>query len=393
MSLEKKTVAIVFLIVLSTFDAVVLPYLRLSIADISIIAMLFIMGITRRGMITSLKFLLIPIPLALGANAINYLTFAINHHLEFDKTLLISGFIRPTFFTILAINLYHTLKYIKIDLEQISRGISIGVLAISTIVFMQFIGYWPAQFHNNPSFGESGRWTIFQEGWRPTGLSNEASFVGIFLVLLLSLQLYIKELTPFSKAAYHKYAPLFTLLGCFFTTSRLSLLLGLCVLALQSRMNFKFLALFVVLLTIPFSDTGLLNRFSNLSSFDGDASTIERYGSTLAYTDAILSGNYILGTGYLNGSNVALKYAAPLVVQELGDRSLPAFSLPLQIVLELGLPLTIIILISLALKMRRYSAWPLFTVLLCSFFTGIQNFVFAYIFISLSMYVKNSLRK
>jgi len=383
--------AILSLVVLSTFDSVVIPYLRLSVADISIIGVLFALGVSKQGMHRSIYYLIIGVGIFFIVNSIVYLTHTILHEETFELRQLFRGILRPVLFIFLAINLYYSLRKCNIDGRRLYAALSIGGGLLTIIVLTQYTGHWPAQYHNNPAFSESGRWTFFNEGWRPTGLSNEASFVGIFLVLILSLQIYLKENIALGKSKLLAIAPYITLIGCFLTTSRIAFLIGVFLLIIHMRLGYKLLFISIAILFILFFENFVPVRILALGSFDGDASTLVRYGSNLAFINAILSGNYILGVGYLNGSNVAMQYANPAVLEAHGDLILPAFSVPLQLMLELGLPLFFLALFILIYKRKCIFTLPIITVMLASLVTGIQNFVFVYIFISLAVYAKHSL--
>ena len=390
---NNKVILIAMLVILSTYDSIVIPYLRISIADISLLSIIFFLGLTYKGLKKSVYFVTIVLPIFLLINAIIYILFILMHNKNLEIAVFVSGFLRPAMFIVIAINIYYGLKSINLKNEDLYKSICIGSILLSLVVILQYFGIWPAQYHNNPSFGESSRWTNFSEGWRPTGLSNEASFTGIFLVLLLSFQLYIKQKLNRKEIFIYKYSSLFTLIGCFCTTSRLSLIIGLFIFAVQSNYMVKLVIALTIMLIILFYDIELLSRITNLLTFDGDASTIERYGSFLAYYKAIASGDYLMGTGYLNSSDVVLEFADPLVSEVLNNRTLPAFSLPLQLIFELGIPLIFFLSVFCLWKLRNFMSSPLLALVICSLFTGIQNFVFVYVFMALLIHAKNSFRK
>lgn len=381
------------LIVLSTYDSVVMPLFRISVADASIVAAIIFLGITKRGLYQSTRLTSAIFALVVSVNSIIYIFHVVVYDGIFDLALLISGFLRPALFVFLAINFYYSLKLHALNPYRIYTAISLGALSLSLIVMAQYFGYWPAHYHNNPAFGESGRWTLFSEGWRPTGLSNEASFVGIFLVLILSLQLYLKNRICLQGSLLFSMAPYVTLLGCYFTTSRIALILGLLAMSVYASNKIKILLIpLSALVFFVFAEGLISDRYLSIFSIDGDASTLERYGSAIAYLNAIVSGKYFFGTGYLNGSNVAMQFADQAVISILDERNMPAFSLPLQLLLELGVPLFIITL-ALLYKHWRLITTPLLFVLLASMLTGVQNFVFVYIFISLATYARYSFHK
>lgn len=391
--LNTTQLSLSLLIILSTYDSLVLPLIRISIADAAVVVFIFFIGITGRGFYQSIWITFISFACMIGANAIIYAFSTIVHGGDFDAKLLISGFLRPALYVILAINLYYGLALKKISLDKFYIALSTAGVVLSLIVMAQFFSYWPPHYHNNPSFGESGRWTLFSEGWRPTGLSNEASFAGIFLALILSLQIYIKNKISLREDILLSVSPYLTLLGCYFTTSRISLILGLLVIVLNLRAKIKLVVIpLSALVIIMFGESVVPDRYLNILAFNGDPSTLERYGSAIAYINAIFSGDYFFGTGYLNGSNIAMKFLDPAVIFVLDDRELPAFSLPLQVLLEFGVPIFLFVLTLLYKKISSMTD-PLLFVLLASAITGIQNFVFVYIFISLVIYAKYSLHK
>jgi hypothetical protein len=374
------------LLVGATFDAIVIPVIRLSIADcvlaFSLIAFGFSRDTPRR--FTYFLFWIAPIIL-IGNAAIFFFYEASKVGRGFDLALLITGFIRPFTFVLIAIGFYGQLEKWQFSSKDIASAVVWAGCLLSLVVLLQYIGLFPSMFHNNPSFGETGRFTIFAEGWRPTGLSNEASFVGIFLFLLFAYVACSKANTPGTQKSPVQWPELVIFAGCFFTTSRLALLLAAIFLILQNPSFKKGVLIAIIGVTVlPFLD---LSRFGNVFVFDGDASTIERYGSFFAYVAALADPATLFGTGYLNSGTAVLPYIDPLVIQVLGDRQLPAFSLPLQLLVEIGPLFCSFGLFYCVLKWRHhFRDQRLYAVIVTSLLTGIQNFIFIYIFVALVIY-------
>lgn len=385
-----KHIAFGFLLVAATFDAIVIPGIRLSVADCAMLSSLAAFGFTRETIRRCIYFAIWVFPIVLMLNAVVFLFFeAGNVTKNVDFSSLLSGFVRPAFFILLSICFYGQMEKYRFSRSDIYSVIIWAGLSLSFIVFLQYIGVFPSMYHNNPSFGEAGRYTVFAEGWRPTGLTNEASFVGIFLFLLFvaSSQTQVKNLAR--AIVVREWAPIMIFCGCFFTTSRLAVLLAV-VFALLQKPSLKKGVLLVLggLAVIPLLD---ISRFGNVFAFDGDASTIERYGSLFAYWEALGDPATLFGTGYLNSSSVVLPHIDPIVLQVLGERQLPAFSLPLQLLVELGPILCGFIIILCLLKWRAsFNDRRLYAVIVVSFLTGIQNFLFIYVFVALVFYDRHS---
>lgn len=378
------------LIVMTTFDAVVLPVIRLSIGDVCMLLAVLVAGL-ERNTIRRLSLFgggVVPTVLILNA-AIFFIYLAFSNATDQDLGKLISGFIRPFFFVTLAIIFYGMLESKKINDADLSFIVKVAGVILSWIVVMQYLGIAPPMYHNNPSFGEVGRFTFFSEGWRPTGLTNEASFVGIFLFLLFIGSIAYRSDDKIIGRWRNQIASGIIFIGCLASTSRIAVILAALFIVFR-KPTFQKLAVFsfVVPGVFAFLD---LSRFENILMFDGDASTIERYGSLFAYLDALLDPANVFGTGYLNSVELVSKYIDPIVSSVLGDRTLVAFSLPLQLAVELGPFLFLTILIVAYFKFNRYLRdIRVLAVLLASTLTGVQNFLFIYIFISMVIYERNS---
>lgn len=383
-------VALGILLTAATFDAITIPGARLSLADCAMIFSFAVVGFTRATLRRCLYFLLWITPIIISVNAVVFFFYeasVVGKGTEFGA--LVSGFVRPILFVLISICFYGMLEKEKFSKQEIQFAISIASLLLSVVIILQYFGVAPPMYHNNPSFGETGRFTVFSEGWRPTGLSNEASFVGIFLFLMFVASLRAAR----QDAKWEWFGPktgvFITLIGCFFTTSRLSLLLAVVFLMMQKpslKKSLMFASLFLVV--TPFLDIG---RFQNIFVFDGDASTIERYGSFFAYSSALLDPANLFGTGYLNSGTAVLPYIDPIVLQVLEGRQLPAFSLPLQLFVEFGPILCITLFAVFWIKWRHLiSDIRFYAVIVVSFVTGIQNFLFVYIFITLVFYERHT---
>ena len=392
--MNRNVVGLFLAISLATFDSLVLPYTRLSIGDIAILIYTIYMGHSKNGYNLSLKLLFIYFPLLLCINAIVYFQYIIFENSVIQPSLMIFGFLRPLYFSLMAIKVYYGFKIRRLTLRDIYMAISLASAFLTIVVILQYFGKWFPQFYNNPAFGETGRWAYFSEGWRPTGFTNEASFVGIFLVLMLALQL---DLLKFSETEYvgliYKAAPFVTVLGCVFTTSRISLVMALILAIFRASKKYKILIIVALIPIFMWSESELIPRLANLLRYNGDPSTIERYGSSLAYANAILSGKYFFGTGYLNGVEAASKYMDPAVREVLKDRNMPSFCLPLQALLEFGVPLTIFVGFFAFKILRKYFSTSVMALCACSLVTGLQNFLFVFVFSSLMAYVHNSCHK
>ena len=378
------------LLVLTTFDAVVVPGVRLSIADLSLLLGILIAGFHGETLRRLGLFFGAVVPLVLVVNAaIFFVYLAWSDGAVQDFTRLISGFVRPILFVTLAILFYGILDSQKVTSEDIGVAIKYAGILLSFIVILQYAGVAPPMFHNNPSFGESGRFTVFSEGWRPTGLTNEASFVGIFLFLIFISSIFYRKAGGTGGVWRENIPSGIIFCGCLASTSRIALLLAVIFVFLRKP---TFGRIFLLGLAVPivfaFVD---LSRFQNMLVFDGDASTIERYGSLFAYTNTLLDPANFFGTGYLNSVELVNNYADPMVMKVLGDRKLPAFSLPLQLLVELGPLVFMLLFLFLFLKYKRYMLdVRIIAVIVASALTGIQNFLFIYVFISLVIYERNS---
>lgn len=383
-------VAFGMLLVVATFDAITIPVARLSIADCAMLLSIAIVGCTRATLQRCVYLVAWIVPIIILANAVVFFFYEANVATKgTDFSVLVSGFIRPALFVLISLGFYGSLEKQNFTASEIRTIITVAALFLTIVVILQYLGIAPPMYHNNPSFGETGRYTVFSEGWRPTGLSNEASFVGIFLLLIFVASLKGVKYDDSWKWFGPKMGASIAFIGCFFTTSRLSLLLAVLFLIMQRPSIKKILLIFsLALLAIPLLDIG---RFQNILAFDGDASTIERYGSLFAYSSALFDPSNIFGTGYLNSSAAVEPYIDPIVRRVLGERQLPAFSLPLQLLVELGPILCVIVLIVCWIKWRNVIVDSrLRAVIIVSFVTGIQNFIFVYIFIALVFYERHT---
>lgn len=381
-----RSLALGTLITAATFDALTVPVARLSIADCSMLLTVGAFGVNRDTLRRSCYFLFWIVPIVLLINAAIFFFYqARSAEVAADLSLLGSGFVRPIFFVLMSIGFYGVLERKKFSSAEIHQGVAFAAFLITAVVVLQYFGIAPPMYHNNPSFGETGRYTVFSEGWRPTGLTNEASFVGIFIFLLFVTAVRASEKSSHWHFLSARFCLVVAFLGCFFTTSRLALLLAVAVLVMQ-RPSFKkiFISIFLLLLVLPFLD---IDRFQNVLAFEGDASTIERYGSLFAYASALVDPACIWGTGYLNSGAVISSHISALVLGVLGDRQLPAFSLPLQLAVELGPIVFLGLVLFVWIKwIRHIRDIRLNAVILVSFLTGIQNFIFVYIFVALVFY-------
>jgi hypothetical protein len=384
------SVGIGFLIALASFDAIVLPGIRLSVADLSLLIAIMALGFHASTIRAAAFFWGVMVPIILLINSAIFLFHeALSNSAYADYSLLISGFLRPIFFTTIAIFFYGMLRDRLLTKSDIERSIQVAGLVLSVVVALQYFKLFPLMYHNNPSFGESGRFTVFAEGWRPTGLTNEASFVGIFLFLLFVASI-ARPRDGDSSPGYREFVPpAIVFVGCLLSTSRISLALSVAFVIFR-KPSAKRLALILlaVPLLLPYVD---MTRLENMMVFNGDASTIERYGSFFAYIGALTDASNFFGTGYLNSTSMVMRYADPLLLKVLGDRSLPAFSLPLQLMVELGPGMFLLLVLIGMMKYRK----QIFDVRIIAVFaaaavTGVQNFLFVYIYIAVVVYERNS---
>lgn len=377
---------LVFLIFMSCFDSFVIPFTRFSIADLTLFSTLIIIGFSKKTFIFSMPRVLTFWLCFIILSLVNSIGYQVVNDSSFSFFNSITGVFRPLFFSLIAVLFYSYVKLKEFNYELLCLSFLFSGVLISLFVFFQYLGFFPPMYFNNPAFGEVGRWMSFSEGWRPTGLTNEASFIGIYIVLMMVFAFYVKSV--FLK----KYANLLLFLcnlGCFFTTSRLALIISLLLSFFYLKSKYRFvLFLPVVIVLFSFFD---MSRFYNLLSFDGDASTIERYGSNISYVKAWLGNIVSFMPGYLNANVVVYGYVDPVVIKVLDNRELTAFSLPLQMLVEFGSVGFFALLIVIYLLNKRWFFSFFSLVLFCvSLTTGIQNFLFVYIYIAGSIYVKSS---
>lgn len=377
---------LVFLIFMSCFDSFVIPFTRFSIADVTLFLTLIIVGFSKKSFIFSMHRVLTFWSCFIILSLVNSVGYQVIYDSNISFINSITGVFRPLFFSSIAALFYAYLKLKMFNYELVCLSFLFSGALISGFVFFQYLGLFPPMYFNNPAFGEVGRWMSFSEGWRPTGLTNEASFIGIYIVLVMVFAFYVKSIR-FKK---HANAFLFVCnLGCFFTTSRLALIISLLLSFFYLKSKYRFvLFLPIIIILVSFFD---MSRFYNLLSFDGDASTIERYGSNISYVKAWLDNIISFMPGYLNANVMVDGYVDPVVIQVLGNRELTAFSLPLQMLVEFGSVgcFALLILIYLLNKNWFFSFFSL--VFFCvSLTTGIQNFLFVYVYIAGSIYVKSS---
>lgn len=379
-----------FLLVLATFDSVVVPFFRLSIADIVMLVSLPLLGIRFSNLEISFTKLAKTIAMIFIINTIAFLSYeAWRAESDAEYSLLISGFLRPILFTNLAFLFYAALHSNKISKEDLYKSIHVGGCILAFLVILQYFGLFFPTYHNNPSFGEIGRWNYTSLGWRPTGLSNEASFVGVYLVLFFSGSLWYLKSKCGRNKLYYSISSFFIFIGCVLSTSRIALLLACLVyFVFFPNMLRSLFGIFILIVWGSFQD---LSRYRNLLAFGGDASTIERYGSIFSYLASLKDPRDFFGTGYLNSRGLISKHIDSAVIMVLKDRSLPAFSLPLQLAVDFG-PLLFLVFCFYVIVMykKELSNIKLVPILLVSIVTGIQNFLFCYIFFALVIYERNS---
>lgn len=379
-------IVLVFLIFMSSFDSFVIPYTRFSIADLTLFSILIIVGFSKKTFIFSMRRVLTFWLCFIILSIVNSVGYQVTYDLNVSFINSITGVFRPLFFSLIAALFYAYLKLRMFNYELVCLSFLLSGALISGFVFFQYLGLFPPMYFNNPAFGEVGRWMSFSEGWRPTGLTNEASFVGIYIVLVMVFAFYVKSVR------FVKYANILLFicsLGCFFTTSRLALIISLLISFFYLKPKYRFILFLPMIITlVSFFDMG---RFYNLLSFDGDASTIERYGSNISYIKAWLDNIISFMPGYLNANVMVYGYVDPIVVKVLDNRELTAFSLPLQMLVEFGSIgcFALLILIYLLNKDWFFSFFCL-VFFFVSLTTGIQNFLFVYIYIAGSIYVKSS---
>lgn len=373
-------------IVLLTFDSIVIPLIRFSFADLTFLTLFAFSLKSKAALNKSFFILLICTPLLIVFNSFLYYN---NPYFDYSKINLTKsnlGFLRPIFYTLISIFIFYRFKNSRFDLFKLYKIMAYSGIILSVIVFLQYTAVFPFMYHNNPSFGETGRFTLFKLGYRPTGLSNEASFIGIYLVLILSLILYLKTRIKENLGFVLQRSDVILLFGVFFTTSRLALIVALFLFILKSSFFKKFLGTIIISILLLLNPT-TYNRFLILFDGSGDNSTIERFGSNDAYVNAIFSDFNIFGTGYLNANSQVQFFLDPSVDIVLDGRQLPSFSLPLQLSVEFGLFFVITALIIVVIFYRKIIfTLPILSIFLCSFLTGIQNFLFVYFFIAITYY-------
>ncbi|MCJ8217236.1 hypothetical protein [Aeromonas veronii] len=377
---------LIALITLSSYDSLVLPGVRLSVADTSVLFLVLLSGFSlsffKNNAIKLLFFWLV----VLLSSILNSLGYELTSGVSVSFIKSISGLLRPIFFSMLAALFLSNIQGRKTNTDVICFSFLFAGCIVSFIVALQFFGLYPAMYFNNPSFGEVGRWMLFSEGWRPTGLSNEASFVGIYILLMMTFSFYLK-----SEIYKRKVNVMFFIcsLGCFFTTSRIAFVFSLALMFFKIKGWWRiFIFIPILMMIYAFFD---LTRITNLFEFSGDASTLERYGSNIAYYHAWINNILGFSPGYLNGEVLVSNYIDPLVLEVLNGRDLPAFSTPLQLLVEFGASSVILFFLLVHHFTRGWLFSYFFVTILCvSMTTGIQNFLFVYIFIAGSLYVKSS---
>ena len=377
---------LIALITLSSFDSLILPGVRLSVADISVFFLVLSSGFSLSFFKKNAIKLFLFWGVVLISSIINSLGYEAISGVSVSFIKSVSGLLRPIFFSMLAALFLSNIQGRKTNSDTICFSFLLSGCIVSLIVALQFFGLYPAMYFNNPSFGEVGRWMSFSEGWRPTGLSNEASFVGIYILLMMTFSFYLKN-----KIYKGKVNVMFFIcsLGCFFTTSRIAFVFSLVLMFFKIKGWWRICIFIPILMMIyAFFD---LTRITNLFEFSGDASTLERYGSNIAYFRAWVDNILGFSPGYLNGGALVSNYIDPLVLGVLNGRDLPAFSTPLQLLVEFGASSVILFFILVHYFTRNWLFSYFFVTLLCiSMTTGIQNFLFVYIFIAGSLYVKSS---
>lgn len=368
------------------FDGLTIPAIRLSVGDIGTLGMLLVLG----GRFTTFKKCLLKVvifwSLIIFFSIINSVGFSAFDEMSVSIIKSLSGMLRPVFFSILGCMFIASLDKYKMSSRDISISFLIAGCLLSIIVIFQYLGISPPAYLNNPAFGESGRWVDFSEGWRPTGLTNEASFVGIFLTLILTFCILITKNISGSRV---NLILIIINMGTLLSTSRLGLVTSLLVTFIILRPTQRIMLFFpVVILLYLFIDT---SRLFNLLSFDGDASTLERYSSSYYYFLAFIDNIFSFSPGYLNGNVLVGRYLDRDLLTLLDGRSLPSFSLPLQLFLEFGVcEIGVIFLFLMKFIKKWFFSFFFLILLLLSMTTGIQNFLFVYIYIAGSIYAKYS---
>jgi hypothetical protein len=277
----------------------------------------------------------------------------------------------------------------KVSRVTIFNAFKIFLIISFIVVAAQYYGIFPALYNNNPSFSETGRWTVFSEGYRPTGLTNESSFFANFLVLAAGHLLNNKVWGLKYKYQNENLIIFLLILTAFFSTSRIAILYIFFLLLFFNPSIWKFLTVVMIALIAIMYDENLLHRLTNLLTMDGDASTFERYGNILGYIYAIVNFEWIVGTGYMNSSRIVLDNL-PYNFFDAELNSIVSFSLPLQIALEFGLFSLPLFYIFFSQLIGKKINLPYLSIMLVSLSTGMQNFLFFYIFIGITIYIQNA---
>lgn len=372
------------LLFLFTFDATVIYPTRLSIADsICLIYIISNFNLT----LQTLKANLIAIFFFFIFAIVNVLLITIyseSYNIEASYVSTLSGLVRPFIFTFFAIHIYSIFNKNKINNHTLYYSFLLFIGISFILITLQYIGYFPSLYNNNPSFGEIGRWTVFSEGFRPTGLTNESSFFANFLVLVTSASIHFNK--KFGTKNELKFILFFSLITAILSTSRVAILYILIIL-IFSDFNFKSILSLTIISTIGILlGNDLSERMTNLVSIDGDASTFERYGNTLGFISTIMSLEWPWGTGYMNSSNLVVKYL-PYDFYSSNLVSIVSFSLPLQLLVELGIISFFPLFYLYKLINKHKGNVSIYSAPLVCITTGMQNFLFFYIYIAIIIYM------
>ena len=373
-------------IFVSMFDGLVIPVMRLSVGDIGVIGMLLVLGGTLTTLKKCLRKVLIFWCLMFLISIVNSVGFSAFNEMSASVITSISGLLRPVLFSFLGCMLIASFDKYKMSSRDVAISFLIAGCLLSIIVLFQYLGISPPVYLNNPAFGETGRWVYFSEGWRPTGLTNEASFVGIFLTLILTFCVFI---TKSISGLRLNLILIIINMGALLSTSRLGLVTSLLVTFIFLKPVQRIMIFLpALILFYLYTDT---SRLFNLLSFDGDKSTFERYSSSYYYCVAFLDNIFSFSPGYLNGNILVGQYLDVDLLTLLDGRKLPSFSFPLQILLELGgWGVGLLLLFTISVVRKWVFSLFFLILLMLSMTTGIQNFLFVYIYIAGSIYAKYS---
>lgn len=378
------------LLFLYTFDATVLWKTRLSIADL--ICIFYVLANIKLDLNFLKKFFSVffIFMLSLLFNILLYSFYSYFNNIDAVFSNLFFGLLRPFLFVSLAVSMYCNMNSTQINTILIYNSFIIFLYISFFVVTLQYAGYFPPLYNNNPSFGEISRWTSFSQGYRPTGLTNESSFFANFVVLISSAALHYNSLLGKNNDLKIIYA--LSLLTLYFSTSRIGIIYILIIFLIHGFSIKKILILSALLFSAINLNDEFGARILNLFSIDGDASTSERYGNTLGYLFTITSFEWPWGTGYMNSASLVMKHL-PYSFLESDLTSIVSFSMPLQFIVELGIfSLPFIFYLARAIFSGGINLAYL-SLLLVGLTTGMHNFLFFYIFIAILLYIEKSHEK